>query len=164
MATENCPCGKPKPYSECCEPYIKGKGNPSNPADLMRSRYSAFVKNEVDYLMSSLTPARRKEFDRNEIDEWSKKTDWAGLEIVSTVKGGPGDETGEVEFKAKFRVEGEIKDHHELATFLKIGGKWYFDDGQTPAAKPIVNEGPKIGRNDPCHCGSGKKFKKCHGA
>jgi len=23
---------------------------------------------------------------------------------------------------------------------------------------------PKLGRNDPCHCGSGKKFKKCHGA
>jgi uncharacterized protein YecA (UPF0149 family) len=25
----------------------------------------------------------------------------------------------------------------------------------------IVNEGPKIGRNDPCPCGSGKKYKKC---
>ncbi|WP_373975303.1 UPF0149 family protein [Chitinibacter sp. SCUT-21] len=28
----------------------------------------------------------------------------------------------------------------------------------------IVREEPKVGRNDPCHCGSGKKFKKCHGA
>jgi preprotein translocase subunit SecA len=32
----------------------------------------------------------------------------------------------------------------------------------TPASAPVV-AGPKVGRNDPCHCGSGKKFKKCHG-
>ncbi|MBL9039801.1 MAG: preprotein translocase subunit SecA [Archangium sp.] len=30
--------------------------------------------------------------------------------------------------------------------------------------KTVVREGPKLGRNDPCHCGSGKKYKKCHGA
>ena len=32
------------------------------------------------------------------------------------------------------------------------------------APKTVVREGPKLGRNDPCHCGSGKKYKKCHGA
>ncbi|HVS21895.1 MAG TPA: preprotein translocase subunit SecA [Pyrinomonadaceae bacterium] len=31
-------------------------------------------------------------------------------------------------------------------------------------AKPIVRSAPKVGRNDPCPCGSGKKYKKCHGA
>ena len=30
--------------------------------------------------------------------------------------------------------------------------------------KPVVNKVPKVGRNDPCPCGSGKKYKKCHGA
>jgi preprotein translocase subunit SecA len=30
--------------------------------------------------------------------------------------------------------------------------------------KTIVREAPKVGRNDPCPCGSGKKYKKCHGA
>jgi preprotein translocase subunit SecA len=30
-------------------------------------------------------------------------------------------------------------------------------------AQPMVNDGPKVGRNDPCPCGSGKKFKHCHG-
>jgi uncharacterized protein YecA (UPF0149 family) len=29
---------------------------------------------------------------------------------------------------------------------------------------PTTRSGPKIGRNDPCWCGSGKKYKKCHGA
>ena len=38
---------------------------------------------------------------------------------------------------------------------------------QEEPAKPgetFVKTGPEVGRNDPCHCGSGKKFKKCHGA
>ena len=30
--------------------------------------------------------------------------------------------------------------------------------------EPIKNDGPHVGRNDPCPCGSGKKYKKCHGA
>jgi SEC-C motif domain protein len=68
-----------------------------------------------------------------------------------------------VEFVAKFREEGEEKRHHELASFVKLKGSWFFDDGRTPPAKPIKLDGPKIGRNDACHCGSGKKFKKCHG-
>jgi uncharacterized protein YecA (UPF0149 family) len=29
--------------------------------------------------------------------------------------------------------------------------------------EPYRREEPKVGRNDPCPCGSGKKFKKCHG-
>ncbi|HXJ44861.1 MAG TPA: SEC-C metal-binding domain-containing protein, partial [Bryobacteraceae bacterium] len=33
----------------------------------------------------------------------------------------------------------------------------------TTAQQPVSNGGPKVGRNDPCPCGSGKKYKKCHG-
>ncbi len=35
---------------------------------------------------------------------------------------------------------------------------------RVPSAPPVRREGPKIGRNDLCPCGSGQKFKKCHGA
>ncbi|MFT3841632.1 MAG: preprotein translocase subunit SecA [Myxococcaceae bacterium] len=40
------------------------------------------------------------------------------------------------------------------------------EDGkvEAPVQKQVVREGPKVGRNDPCPCGSGKKYKKCHGA
>lgn len=163
MATDLCSCGTEKSYAECCEPVLKGLSIPESAVDLMRSRYTAFVKHDIDYLMKSVSPARKKDFDRKDIEEWSRNTAWAGLEIVSAEKGGPGDETGQVEFIAKFREEEEIKKHHELASFVKIKGAWYFDDGRTPPVKPIRSEGPKIGRNDPCTCGSGKKFKKCHG-
>jgi preprotein translocase subunit SecA len=36
--------------------------------------------------------------------------------------------------------------------------------GDDAAVKTVHREGPKVGRNDPCPCGSGKKYKKCHGA
>jgi hypothetical protein len=38
------------------------------------------------------------------------------------------------------------------------------DGEQAAPVKTIVREEPKVGRNDPCPCGSGKKYKKCHGA
>jgi preprotein translocase subunit SecA len=40
-----------------------------------------------------------------------------------------------------------------------------FSNGDgTAHQQPVSNHGPKVGRNDPCPCGSGKKYKKCHGA
>ncbi len=158
-----CSCDTKKPYSQCCEPIIKGIKIADTPANLMRARYSAFARHEIDFIMNSISPDRKKDFDRSGIEEWSTSTDWMGLEIVATDKGGPTDTIGTVEFIASFKDKEEIQKHHELATFLKIKGAWYFDDGKNPPAKPVRLEGPKIGRNDPCHCGSGKKFKKCHG-
>ncbi|KDD19683.1 preprotein translocase, SecA subunit [Bordetella bronchiseptica MBORD731] len=37
------------------------------------------------------------------------------------------------------------------------------DDGQPQGAQPVRNVLPKVGRNEPCPCGSGKKYKHCHG-
>ena len=164
MAIDLCSCDTKKPYSECCEPVIRGKKTPDRAADVMRARYTAFVKHEIDFIMGSLSPARVKDMDRKSIEEWSRDTQWEGLEILATEKGGPEDTAGSVEFKANFREKEELQAHHELATFVKLNGTWLFDDGRTPPGKPIRLEGPKTGRNDPCPCGSGKKFKKCHGA
>jgi preprotein translocase subunit SecA len=50
------------------------------------------------------------------------------------------------------------KKERELAGLQYTGG-----DGKTANAEPVKN-GPKVGRNDLCPCGSGKKYKKCHGA
>ena len=36
--------------------------------------------------------------------------------------------------------------------------------GGTNEVQTVRREGPKVGRNDPCPCGSGKKYKKCHGS
>ncbi|MEO7424021.1 MAG: YchJ family protein [Fibrobacteria bacterium] len=165
MANELCPCGTQKPFAQCCEPVLKGERAAESPVELMRARYSGFARQEIDFILNSVSPARRKEFDRKGIEDWSRNSEWAGLEIVSTEKGGPQDTTGKVEFIARYAEKGgEKQEHHELATFVKLNGIWYFDDGRTPPVKQVISAGPKIGRNDPCHCGSGKKFKKCHGS
>jgi SEC-C motif-containing protein len=50
-----------------------------------------------------------------------------------------------------------------VSRFLKQDGEWYFVDGQLVAPKTEKRNQPKVGRNDPCPCGSAKKYKKCCG-
>ena len=54
-------------------------------------------------------------------------------------------------------------EHHEIATFGRVENEWRFIDGKMVNLSPERREAPKIGRNDPCACGSGKKYKKCCG-
>ncbi len=68
-----------------------------------------------------------------------------------------------VEFIATFKEKGVTRRHHERSSFLREGDNWYFVDGDMVLPQTQVNEGPKVGRNEPCSCGSGKKFKKCCG-
>ena len=62
-----------------------------------------------------------------------------------------------------YAAKGEAVEHHEHAYFKKLDGEWKFIDGEIESGVPYVREEPKIGRNDPCPCGSGKKYKKCCG-
>jgi SEC-C motif-containing protein len=158
-----CPCGTGKQFSECCEPYLKGEKNPSTAEALMRSRYSAFATAAVAYLRETLAPEKRGDFDEKSMKKWAGESQWLGLEIVKTEKGQPSDTTGTVEFIARYKGEGgEIK-HHEIAQFKKQASGWRYWDGEIVGAKPFIRPEPKVGRNDPCPCGSGKKYKKCCG-
>ncbi len=156
----NCPCGSGKSYTACCEPYISGKKNASGPEALMRARYTAYVMQEIDFIVDTHDPARLNRLDRKATEKWAAESDWLGLEIKRAESSG---DEGEVEFTAKFSQDGTEYDHHEISSFVKKNGFWYFSDGYTPSAT-VVRETPKIGRNEPCPCGSGKKFKKCCGA
>ncbi len=160
---EQCPCGSNVEYSECCEPFIKGTAFPDTAEKLMRSRYTAFAKVEMDYLYTSTQPSQRDQHDPEGSREWAENSEWHGIRILSTKDGGPEDTEGEVEFMAEFSQQGAKTVHHELATFKKEDGRWFFEDGEAVAKKPVKRETPKVGRNEPCPCGSGKKFKKCCG-
>ena len=85
------------------------------------------------------------------------------MEIVATEKGTEQDDEGLVEFIARYSVNGTDFEHHERSYFQRIDGEWKFIDGELVKPEPIVRESPKVGRNDPCPCGSGKKYKKCCG-
>jgi SEC-C motif-containing protein len=158
-----CPCGSQKKYSECCQPFHDGKAKPDTAEKLMRSRYSAYVAHAVDYVEQTSDPRHRESFDKEAALEWAKESEWLKLEIVSTRDGKPGDLEGEVEFKAHYRREGKEVVHHEVSlfTFFPKEQCWYYTDGKE-IREPIRAEN-KVGRNDPCICGSGKKYKKCCG-
>lgn len=158
---EICPCGSSLGYAECCEPLIKGKRKAATAEELMRSRYSAYVKVETAYLFDTTHPDHREGYDHKGTEEWAKSSDWENLEILATKGGGQGDSEGDVEFIARYREKGVRKQHHELAGFKKEAGSWFFTDGRAVPPRPIVSN--KIGRNDPCPCGSGAKYKKCCG-
>ena len=158
-----CPCGSNKPYSECCEPIIKGTCLAQTAEALMRARYAAYEKHEIDFIVDTCeVTGSERDIDRNATKIWSEESDWHGLTIIRTEKGGPEDTEGIVEFEAVYTRKGLRDIHHEVGLFKKIDGKWLYSSG---ALKPmtIVREGRKIGRNEPCPCGSGKKYKVCCG-
>ena len=129
----------------------------------MRSRYTAFARGEIDYIVSTHAPADGVEIDRAETEKGSRGSDWLGLTIVATEAGGADDDQGIVEFIARFRTNGHELAHHERSRFRRTDGRWFYVDGDTVKPTPVRAE-KRAGRNEPCPCGSGKKFKRCHGA
>ncbi|MCS5606825.1 MAG: YchJ family protein [Alphaproteobacteria bacterium] len=157
-----CPCGSGKQFGDCCSPYIDGAPAPTAEAT-MRSRYSAHVLGEADHLLATLSTEQRADYDRKEAQQAFADTKWLGLEIRKTRRGEKGDETGEVEFVARYRSGGQTVSHHELSFFTREDGRWVFSGCEMNPKAPTVRL-QKVGRNEPCPCGSGKKHKKCCGA
>jgi len=156
-----CPCGSGAAYAECCEPVISGAQSAATAEQLMRARYSAYVGVQMDFVFESTHPDHRQGYDHEGTREWAETSEWLGLEIVGTSKGGPDDLKGEVEFIARFKEKGVQREHHENAQFIKENGKWAFIEGAMVKQKPVTVSKP--GRNEPCTCGSGLKYKKCCG-
>ncbi len=123
----------------------------------MRSRYSAFVLQDENYLLKTWhISTRPAQFEF----ESGNGMRWVGLNIVSTVAGKANDETGTVEFIARYTLNRHIEVLHETSRFLQAAGQWYYLDGDIHSNENNIN---KIGRNAPCPCGSGKKHKRCCG-
>lgn len=158
---EKCPCGSDLNYRECCGPLIAGEKIADTAEALLRSRYTAYSKREVDYIVNTTHPDKREENSRKTVEKWARDTQWRQLQIIDVTDGGPEDAEGNIEFAADYMEKGKNRKHHEVAKFKKEDGQWYFLDAEAPKIEQYVRKGPKIGRNDPCPCGSGKKYKKC---
>lgn len=146
-----CPCQSQTNYPECCESLHLGKQQAATAEALMRSRYAAYVLQNINYIVMTTIPAQQHLLNRAEMLAWSKDTQWDGLEIVQHQA--KVDKThAQVEFKAYFQTDTGRQSHHELSTFVHIDGKWYFLD-------PTITM--SLTMKQPCLCGSGKKFKQC---
>jgi SEC-C motif-containing protein len=159
----NCPCGSKSDYQDCCQPIIKGQRAATTAEELMRARYTAYTQVEMEFLRTSVHPDFRQDDDADGARDWAENSVWHGLEIISTRDGLEDDAVGEVEFVASYTYDGEDKQYHEVAAFRRSAGAWVFTSGRPGVKKPLVRTGPRTGRNDPCHCGSGQKFKRCCG-
>ena len=162
-AANPCPCGSGKTFAECCGPILEGEAKAKTAERLMRARYTAYATDDIDFLFQSSGPEVREEFDRESTRRWAEGSEWTGMEVLDVERGGEGDDEGTVEFIAHYTVQGRPFNHQERSLFRRIDGEWRFIDGKLANSTPIRREAPTVGRNDPCPCGSGKKYKKCCG-
>ncbi len=145
-----CPCASGRTFGDCCAPLLEGR--PATTAEaLMRSRYCAYALHDDAYLLATWDPATRP------VTATPSETpglQWTGLRVVRCEAGQAGDETGMVEFIARYRQDAAAGVLHECSRFHRQQGRWVYCDGAHEAVP---------GRNAPCPCGSGDKYKRCCG-
>ena len=146
-----CPCGSGKYLPECCGRVHAGEPAPTAEA-LMRSRYSAYALGRIDYLIATTLPAQQAGMDRAAIEEWSLQSKWLELNVLDSEPATAPFGHAKVSFSVRWEDAEGMHEHRECSAFVQRGGRWFFID-------PTVRL--TAGRNDPCPCGSGGKFKKC---
>jgi SEC-C motif-containing protein len=114
----NCPCGSGKKYKKCCQPFHKGKAKPKTALGLMKSRYSAYAKGEVKYIIKTTAKDYQKELNEQEIKLFCE-SNFKKLAIIDFSK-------NMVEFKAY------IDDYilHEKSEFIKEDFEWRYLKGK----------------------------------
>ncbi len=131
-----CPCGgnhsgapgaqTPRSYAQCCGRYIDGSLLQVAPdaESLMRSRYTAYVRKDADYLRTTWHISRRPA-----TLNFEPRCKWLGLEVRDhTVLD---DSHAEVEFVARMRsANGQASRLHERSRFVREDGRWYYVDGE----------------------------------
>ncbi|MFD2542823.1 YchJ family protein [Lacinutrix gracilariae] len=122
----NCYCGNNKTYKACCQVFHLNQGKTETTEQLMRSRYSAFVLANGDYLMQTHHASTRPLSEKKEIVKWAKSVEWIKLEVQETTKGLEKDKEGTVTFNAYFYENGKVDVIHEKSAFIKENNKWYY--------------------------------------
>lgn len=150
-STALCPCQSNLVYGDCCGVLHSHQQQAKTAEQLMRSRYSAFVIENIDYIVETTAPTQQILLNRQALQVWAQQTQWLGLQVLQHKI--LDKQHSLVVFEAKFQGEEEEQIHDEQSLFVNIANRWYFVD-------PTV---PLPGMKQACLCGSGKKFKHCCG-
>ena len=172
-----CFCGTKTDYALCCEPFHRGLQHATSPQQLMRSRYSAYVVGDYEYVLATYHPSKIENVAKTlqEIREFGEQSCFVKLTVLheSTAESNlaklPGwvslaplpatsgqQENGYVHFRAVLLDGDRVGVIDEVSRFVFEDGRWFYLDG---LLQPYQTT--KAGRNDSCPCGSGKKFKQC---
>lgn len=122
LSQQPCPCGNPS-YADCCRPYLEGKALPPDAVSLMRSRYTAYVLEDEEYLRSSWSEENRPS---GTIIEKNQPTKWIGLKILGHQEH---EDRATVEFIARYKINGRMQKLHEVSRFVKEDAQWFYFDG-----------------------------------
>ena len=139
------------PFAECCEPILTDHRRALTPLALMRSRYTAYVLGHETHLLATWAAETRPE--RLNLED--SKTKWLELTIHSESVDPVDESKGNVDFSARFMEHDQVCELRENSIFMRQDGLWYYLGGTPKITRT------KIGRNGPCPCGSGKKYKRC---
>ncbi len=151
-ALSPCPCNPNTTYPACCGRYHAGE--PANtPQTLMRARYSAYVKGNIEFIIATSLPVQQTQLDTAAMTAWSQNSQWLGLEVLTETLA-PDLRHATVDFIAHWQDTQGQQQHQEKSLFIKPAERWYFYDPNVPLTAE---------RNAPCPCGSQRKFKKCCG-
>ena len=121
-----CPCGSGLDFDSCCGQYIDGGRYAPTAEALMRSRYTAYVVGDENYLLASWHSSTRPHQLGLEQDTSTK---WIGLSIKARGAGTEKDERGVVEFVARYKINGKAHRLHEVSNFQKVNDQWFYVDG-----------------------------------
>ena len=117
QSTDPCPCGTGQSFGACCLPLHTGERQADTAEQLMRSRYSAYAVDDVDYLWRTWHPRTRPaELIPNTGLRWTR------LEMVDVAD-------DEVEFRAYYRQDGQPGTLHERSRFAMRARRWFYVDG-----------------------------------
>jgi len=153
--TDLCPCGSKIKATDCCLVFINEEQKASTAELLMRSRYTAYALGYEEYILKTWHSSQRPASPG-----LGESVEWLGLKVLQASK--DKDNEAFVEFIALFSDAGKTAKMHERSRFVREQGVWFYVDGVQVESNTLHNlKSP--GRNDPCYCGSGKKFKKCCG-
>ena len=132
-----CPCGSGKLYGKCCGPLVEGQESARTAVELMRSRYTAYARGDVDYIVETTDREGRawkepQEKWRREIGEFSRGFVFGGVEILEAREKG---DRGEVVFLARLEQGGEDASFRERSDFRRHQGRWLYVGGDTEPAE-----------------------------
>ena len=116
-----CPCGSALEYSLCCQRYLSGDQVAPDPSHLMRSRYTAFVIKDADYLIKTWHPSCHAADFKQDIEAGFANTQWLGLTVYESCPGSHEDE-GYVSFVARFTENAKPGAIIERSRFLRNAG------------------------------------------
>lgn len=150
-----CYCGKVQSFEQCCAPIINGKKHAGNAEQLMRSRYAAYCVKNSEYIHNTYALSKRAENSIQEIKLFAELADFIKLTVNHFSEQS---DTAQVHFKAEYICDGYYCQLEETSNFIVEENQWRYLDGTITPQDEI-----KLSRNDACPCGSGKKYKKCHG-